>query len=84
MRQERAEDIARTLNDTERWHSHGYGISMAVLQNDLNLLIDDLELKGNVIRHEKVKEYDALLSDYMVKLQHAGMLHTVGQFGPYM
>lgn len=32
MRAERAEDIARELNNTEKWHSHGHGISMEVLQ----------------------------------------------------
>lgn len=57
---------------------------MAVLQNDLNLLIDDLDLPDNSTRHERVKEYSALLSDYMVKLQQTGMLHTAGRFRPYM
>jgi membrane-bound ClpP family serine protease len=39
MRETRAEQIARQLNETETWHSHGYGISIAVLRNELNLLI---------------------------------------------
>ena len=37
----RAASIARKLNDTDRWHSHGYGISMEVLRRDLGLRIDD-------------------------------------------
>lgn len=62
MRKRRANDIARALNKTERWHSHGHGISMAVLQNDLGLKIDDLE--ENSHRCCLVKDYHSLLDDY--------------------
>ena len=41
MRKTRAEQIARELNKPDRWHSHGHGISMDVLQRDLNMQIDD-------------------------------------------
>lgn len=84
MRQTRAEAIARELNNTKRWHSHGYGISMAVLQNDLKLLIDDLDEPGNIGRREPVKGYDILLSDYMMKRQDTGVLHAAGRYRPYM
>lgn len=57
---------------------------MAVLQKDLNLLIDDLDLPPNTEKHQTVKQYDVLLADYMVKLQHRGILHRVGVFRPYM
>ncbi len=82
MKKKRAEEIARELNNTDRWHSHGYGISMAVLQNDLNMKIADLD--ANPQRCGQVKQYSHLMSDYMRKLGYQGVLHTVGEFVPYM
>ena len=31
MRAQRAEEIARELNNTNRWHTHGHGISMELM-----------------------------------------------------
>ena len=42
MKQERAKEIALKLNDTTRWHAHSRGISMKVLQDELDLKIEDL------------------------------------------
>lgn len=81
MRQKRAEDIARELNNTDRWHSHGYGISMEVLRRDLNLKIDDLD--DHPARRDRIKQYHSLLSDYLQQRQHQGMLHARGTFLPY-
>lgn len=77
MRQNRAEAIARQLSNTDRWHSHGYGISMAVLRRDLNLLIDDLD--DDPGRCRAVKQYHGLLSDYLGKLGLPIMLHSMGR-----
>lgn len=82
MRKTRAEEIARELNNTERWHSHGYGISLSVLQKDLNLQIDDLD--SEPVQCERVKQYDGLLSDYMSKRRSQGVLHTVGKYLRFM
>ncbi len=82
MRQTRAEEIARQLNDTDKWHSHGNGISMAVLRSDLNLLIDDLD--GDAKRNECLKQYDGLLTDYIQKIGFQAMLHTVGRYLPLL
>jgi len=82
MREERAEEIARELNNPDRWHSHGYGISMTVLQRDLNLQIDDLDCEPS--RRDKVKQYHKLLSDYMQKMGAQGVLHAVGRYLPYL
>lgn len=79
-RQKRAVEIARKLGNTDRWHSHGYGISMAELQRDLNLRIDDLDCKKDHCMH--VRQYDRLLSSYMARVRLSGMLHTVGNFVP--
>ena len=82
MRQDRAEEIARELNNTDRWHSHGYGISMEVLRRDLNLQIDDLD--DNPECCAKVKQYSGLLADYMEKRGDMGALHTVGTYLPFL
>lgn len=81
MRQDRAESIARELNNTDKWHSHGNDISMKTLQCDLNLRIDDLD--SDPERCEKVKQYYGLLTDYMPKLGHDNMVHAVQRFVPY-
>lgn len=81
MRKNRAEEIARELNNTDRWHDHGYGISMAVLRAILKLQINDLD---DIPDHcMKVRQYDTLLSDYMQKIRVEGILHTIGKFLPF-
>lgn len=82
MRRRRAERIARSLNDTEKWHSHGHGISMEILRRDLNLQIDDFggdpELSG------KVRQYDSLFNDYMSKRGLGGSIHAMNVHIPLM
>jgi len=80
-RTKRAEDIARLLNNTEKWHVHGCGISMEVLRKDLNLKIDDF--KENPDLDKKIRNYYDLLDDYMIKKGDRGVLHTVGTYRPY-
>ncbi len=56
MKEQRAVDIARTLNDPSRWHSHGSGISMEVLQTELKLKVEDFgqePKKGAVVNYQK-------------------------------
>jgi len=65
MKKARAEEIGNKLNDTERWSSHGRGISMAVLRTDLNLMIEDFG--GNANLSTAIREYHTLLRDYMGK-----------------
>ena len=48
MKVKRARKIGKELNNTKRWHSHGYGISMDVLTKELELLIDDFGTTRNV------------------------------------
>ncbi len=78
MRKERAEDIARRLSDTDRWHAHGHGISPKVLWSELRLKIDGFGDKKDV-----VSNYYDLLMDYMGKSRISGVVHSVGQFAPY-
>lgn len=82
MKEERAREIAQELNNTERWHYHGYGISMEVLRRDLNILIDDFsadDRKGSLVRG-----YHDLLSDYMAKRGAKGVIHIKGEYRPFM
>lgn len=78
MRADRAEEIAKALNDTARWHSHGRGITMPILRNELKLRINDFgentELNG------AVRGYQKLLKDYMMRREHEMVVHTRSRF----
>ena len=80
MRERRAADIAKKLNDTKRWRSHARGLSMDVINNDLNLLIenfgDDEEL------NKRVRSYYRLLKDHMSGRQHNIVIQTRVEFLP--
>jgi len=82
MRKKRASKIAKELNNTERWHIHGYGISMDILRNDLKLLIDDFG--QNPKRRDTIRNYHGLLEDYMQKRSQTGIIHTVGDYLPFV
>jgi len=82
MRKDRANEIARALNDTKRWHSHSRGIPMEVLRRDLKLLIDDLA--EDVALGSAVQSYYHLLSDYTFKRGYRGVaLHTRERYVGY-
>lgn len=78
MRHQRAEEIARSLNDIDLWHTHGRGISAEVLRERLKLKIDDFEDRATEIRH-----YHELLTDYMARTSIIGVIHARTQFLPY-
>ena len=63
IRRSRAEEIARILSDSDRWHSHGRGISKEVLERNVGLIIDDLS--GDPDLYSRVRAYDHLLTDFM-------------------
>jgi len=82
MKMARAEAIARSLNDTKKWHVHGNGISMDVLSRDLKLLINDFGEDENT--SGIIRAYNDLLTDYMEKiLLKGGVVHVNGQFHPF-
>lgn len=68
MRKARADQIARQLNDTARWHSHNRGISMEILRRELKLRIEDVEDTPDL--HSAIKSYYNLLNDYRNRLGH--------------
>ena len=82
MRKQRASAIAKELNDPDRWHSHGHGISMSVLRRDLKLLIDDFG--EDAALSERIRNYHGLLTDYLGKRSMQGVVHTFQSFIPLM
>lgn len=75
MRRDRAADIARRLNDTNRWHSHSRGIPIDVLRRDLKLQIDDFGADEEL--GPAVQSYYHLLKDYSFKRGYFQVvLHT--------
>lgn len=82
MKKERAKQIAAKLNDTEIWHSHGRGISMARLRRDLNLRIDDFSADAKL--EPKLRAYYGLLMDYMIRRRHSCIVHTNGFYLPLL
>lgn len=80
MRMERAEDIAAKLNDIEKWHSHSRGISMPVLKRVLKLEIEDFGKNKNL--NEKIRSYNRLLNDYMMRMGQFAVLHRKGLYVP--
>jgi len=82
MKVRQAAQIARELNNTEKWHVHGHGISMDVLEGDLNLRIDDFG--KNPARSKAIRGYHELMCDYMAKRQAKAALHFAGRYVPFM
>lgn len=82
MKKQQASEVGKKLSDTKRWHSHGYGISMEVLRREINLRIDDFEEEPK--RCKRIRDYYDLLSDYMVKRNADGTIHTVGDYRSFM
>lgn len=79
MKKARAKKIATELNKTERWHTHGRGISMEVLRRQLNVKIEDFEA---ATYGAKVKEYYQLLKSYMMRRDWDGVFHRRTRFAP--
>lgn len=68
MKADRAKEIATKLNNTRLWRSHGRGLSIDVVRNNLNLIVEDFgketayaDLNGCVRAHYR------LLKDYMAR-----------------
>jgi len=74
LRERRAAEIARKLNDTKRWRSHGRGLSMEVINNDLNLRIENFGADQKLNKH--VRSYYRLLKDHLSGNNHTIALQT--------
>jgi len=82
MKERRAAQIAMELNNTEKWHVHGHGISMTVLEKDLNLVIDDFGKDPN--RSKAIRGHHELMVDYMGKRNTKAAVHFSGRFIPFI
>ena len=74
MKEERAAWIARQLNDQERWLTHGRGIDMQTLQDELKLKIDDIG--SNAELREAVWNYFWFLRDHMGRNGIVSFVHS--------
>lgn len=74
MRVDRAKLISKQLQDTQKWNSHGRGISMEVLRRDVNLEIDDFG--SDPALSKKIKDYYWLALNYMARLGAESKVHV--------
>jgi hypothetical protein len=74
MREDRAKDIASKLMKHDVWGSHGRGIPMRVLQEELNLKIDDFG--ADAVLSSYVRDYFDLLLDYLVRNKLGTHVHS--------
>lgn len=81
QKKKRAKQIASSLSNTRRWHSHGLGISAETLRDELNLVIDDLDADPK--QSEAVQSYHGLLQNYMIQAGQFGVVHMRGLYHAY-
>ncbi len=81
MKIQRAEEIGRELNNAEKWKVHGHGISMEVLR-EMKVTIDDFGQNADL--SDNIRNYNELLSDFMIKIGAKGVIHFSGNFTPFM
>jgi len=74
MKEQRAKEIADQLSEIDKWHSHGIGINMRTLREELNLRIEDFGENRELQR--AVKEYFELLRDYLARQEWRYFVHT--------
>ena len=84
MKTDRAKEIAKKLNDTRLWRSHGRGISIDVVKNTLNLVVDDFGSEPELAGLNKYfRNYYRLLQDYMERRSQSFVVHTHSSFLAY-
>jgi hypothetical protein len=74
MREQRADSIARSLSQHDRWQTHGRGISMQTLTDELKLKIDDYG--SDAVLSERVWKYFWFLRDYMIRQGAESLVHS--------
>lgn len=71
-------EIATKLNDTTLWKSHSRGLSIKVIENDLNLMVEDFG--GDQELNRRIRAYYRLLQDYMLRTRQSLVVHTNGHY----
>ena len=79
MKRKRANEIAMNLNDTTRWHAHSRGISMKLLQEELNLKIEDIS--DSVSLQNSIHKTHKFITDYMQNNNLSACLKTANYTG---
>lgn len=74
MKEERASDIALQLSDQKRWLTHGRGIDMRTLREELRLKIDDMG--GTPELKKAVWDYFWFLRDHMINNHIESFVHA--------
>ncbi len=77
-KQQRAEEIAKILGDNKFWHSHGRMIGVDTLKTVLKLKIEDYSKDINL--RNKIRQYNDLLVEYIVKTKFTLFLHSRNYF----
>ncbi|WP_419909608.1 SDH family Clp fold serine proteinase [Candidatus Poriferisodalis sp.] len=78
MKEDRASDIARKLSDQTRWLTHGRGIDMNTLRDELHLKIDDLNEQPDL--KQAVWNYFWFIRDHMVGNGSDSFVHAINFF----
>jgi len=81
MKKRRAHKIGRLLSDMKRWHTHGRGINMQTLRDELELKIEDFNSVEGL--SEEIKSYFELVQDYITREEYILLLHTREEFYGY-
>lgn len=74
MKEERATWIAHRLNDHERWLTHGRGIDMRTLRDELRLRIEDFGENSEL--KKAIWDYFWFLRDHMARNGLVSFVHT--------
>jgi hypothetical protein len=76
MKKNRANAIAETLGNPERWHSHGRGIGIRDLESDeIKLVIRNFSESKEL--ESCIKEYYGLAIDYFAEMKILNALHSL-------
>jgi hypothetical protein len=78
MREKRAAEIANKLNDTRKWRSHGRGLSLDVIEKDLNLIVENFGSNSEL--NKVVRSYYRMLQDFLVSRNHSVAIQTREKF----
>ena len=73
-KRERAQQIAKKLNDQQKWYTHGSSIHRDILEQDIGLKIDDYSIDKNL--KKLIWEYFWSLSDYASKVGAPSFIHS--------
>ncbi len=78
LKEERARSIASQLNKHERWLTHGRGLDMQTLQDELKLRITDYSKNPEL--KQAIWNYFIFLADHMARNGHTSFVHSPDYF----